>query len=177
MKKILAIMIMAVASLGAFAQDWYAGGQVGFWRNSGDNHTEFMILPEVGYNMNDQVALGATFGYDYNYEDGLKVNLFQVNPYLRYSFYNNDRVKMFLDGGVDLGIGWSKKDEHKSSTAVAYGIGLKPGLSYRISDAFSLVAHLGFVGYQGGNDASGRPDEGGFVLSGNNISFGFYVNF
>lgn len=168
---------MAVISLGAFAQDWYAGGQVGFWRNSGDNHTEFSILPEVGYNLSENVSIGTTVGYDYNYEDGLKLHLVKFDPYVRYHFYQNDRVKLFIDGGVDLGFGKAKRDGESSDTAVTYGIGLKPGVSYRISDAFSLVAHIGFFGYEGGNDASGAPDQGGFNLNGNNISFGFYVNF
>ena len=51
MKKILAFAAMAVMALGAFAQDMYVGGQVGFWRNSGDNETSFQILPEIGFNL------------------------------------------------------------------------------------------------------------------------------
>ncbi len=39
------------------------------------------------------------------------------------------------------------------------------------------MAHVGFLGYRGGNDASGYPDQGGIMLKGNDLSFGFYYNF
>ena len=177
MKKILAFAAMAVMALGAFAQDMYVGGQVGFWRNSGDNETSFQILPEIGFNLSEKLAIGTTIGYDYSYDDGRKLNLVVFNPYVRYTFFRNGNVSLFCDGGVDLGFGKAKYEGESSDTAVTYGIGIKPGISYSLSDKFSLVAHVGFLGYRGGNDASGYPDQGGILHKGNDLSFGFYYNY
>lgn len=177
MKKLMLLAVMAIASLTAVAQDWYAGGSVGFWRNATDNLTSFQILPEVGYNISDKVAVGAQFGYDYSYEDNVNVNLFVIDPYLRYSLFKNDNINVFVDGGVDLGFGWAKANDESTDTAVTYGIGFKPGIAYNISDNLSLVAHVGFLGFQGGNDASQAPDQGGFMLDGSNLSFGVYYSF
>lgn len=177
MKKIILMAVMAVMTLTAAAQNWYAGGNVGFWRNSSENTTEFNILPEVGYNLNSNWAIGATFGYAHSYEDGLSINLGVINPYARYTFFSNEKVNLFVDGGVDLGFGASKYDGESSDTAVTYGIGFKPGLSYNISEKFSLIAHLGFLGYEGGNDASHAADQGGLKFHTDNLSIGFYYNF
>ncbi len=177
MKKFLVSAVMAVMALGAFAQDWYAGGAFGFWRNSGDNVTSFQILPEVGFNLSDNLAIGTTVGYDYSYEDGIKRSLVVFNPYVRYAFFKNGNVSIFCDGGVDLGFGKAKANGQSSDTAVTYGIGLAPGVAYSLSDNFSIVAHVGFIGYRGGNNASYVPDQGGVLLDGNDLSFGFYYNF
>lgn len=177
MKKFFTLAAMAVMALGAFAQDWYAGGSVGFWRNSTDNETYFNILPEVGYNLTDNVAVGAVFGYSYQYQDRVNVNLFNIDPYVRYTCLKSGKVRLFIDGGIDLGIGWSKAHGDKSDTAVTYGIGIKPGVSYSLSDSFSVVAHIGQIGFQGGNDASHAPNEGGLMFDTNKLSIGFYCNF
>lgn len=178
MKKFLAAALMAVVSLGAFAQsNMYIGGSAGFWRNSSDNKTEFRILPEIGYNLSDQVAIGTVIGYDHNYDKGLSIDLVDFSPYVRYSFLKSGKVKVFIDGGVDLGFGRSKADGHSSDTAITYGIGLKPGFVYDISDDFSLVAHIGYVGFKGGNHASHAPNQGGVMLDGDDLSIGFSYKF
>lgn len=177
MKKLLLMLVVALTSLCASADNLYAGGSVGFWRNASDNKTDFSILPELGYNINSKVSVGASFGYQHTYNDGFKLNLGCVNPYLRYKFFQSGKVDVFVDGGVDLGFGASRYDGHSTDTAVTFGIGFKPGIAYNISDKFSLVAHVGMLGYKGGNHASGADKEGGFMLDGNNLSFGFYVNF
>lgn len=168
---------MACMSIGAFAQTWYVGGSVGFWRNSSDNRTVANILPEIGYNLKENVAVGSVLGYSYNYNKGAWANLFKVAPYVRYTFLKSGKVSVFCDGGIDLGIGWGKANGEKTDVAVTYGLGIKPGVAYSLSDRFSVVAHIGEIGYHGGNDASNAPDEGGLMLDGNNLSIGFYYNF
>ncbi len=178
MKKFLVVAIMAIMGLGAIAQDWYAGGQVGFWRNSSENETSFSVLPEIGFNLNEKLAVGTVIGYDYNYIDGFKRNLVVFKPYARYTLFQNDSLSLFADGGVDLGFGNSKmKGEKASDTAVTYGVGIKPGLAYKVASDFSLVAHVGFFGYEGGNNASRAADQGGLKLNLNQVEFGFYYHF
>lgn len=98
MKKFLFTLAAAVVAVTASAQV-YLGGEVGFWRNYDQNHTNFNITPEVGYNLDENWAIGTTLGYDYQYLDGIKVNSFVVAPYARYTFVKFDNVSLFLDGG------------------------------------------------------------------------------
>lgn len=181
MKKFLLLALVAVMGLGVSAQDskWYAGGQLTFGRTtqsaSGVKSTQVTVLPEVGYNVSDNFAVGAVAGVSYRKSGGEEKTVFKVNPYARYTYYSYDRVNLFVDGGVDLGIGRAD-----GSTAVEYGIGLRPGVSFSINDKFSLVAHVGFLGYQGGNKPAkrnGAPENWGLDLNSNNIMFGFYYNF
>ncbi len=181
MKKVLFLAIMAIMAIGASAQsgDWYAGGQLTFGRTtesaSGVKSTQVTVLPELGYNLTDRFAVGTKVGVSYRKAGGEEKTVFQVNPYARYTYYRYERVNLFVDGGVDLGIGRAG-----GSTAVELGIGFRPGVSFDINDKFSLVAHIGFLGYQGGNHAAkanGAPENWGLNFDTNNIMFGFYYNF
>ena len=179
MKTFLLLAAMAVMSLGASAQDWYTGGQLTFGRTteqpSGVKSTQVTVLPEIGYNLTDNFAVGSVLGVSYRKSGGEEKTVFKVNPYARYSYFKNDRVSLFVDGGVDFGIGRAK-----GSTAVEYGIGLRPGISYNISQKLSLVAHVGFLGYQSGNRPAkhnGAAENWGLDLNSNNLMFGLYYNF
>ena len=157
MKKFLLMAVMAIATLGASAQSgtWYSGGQVTFGRTtqevSGLKTTQVTVLPEIGYNLTDNFAVGSVLGVSYKKTGDEKLTVFKVNPYARYTYFSTDRVSLFLDGGVDFGIG--RADGH---CAVEYGIGLRPGVALNLTDKFSLVAHVGFLGYQSGNRPAKR---------------------
>lgn len=181
MKKFLLLAVAAVMALGANAQTnkWYAGGQLTFGRTteaaSGVKSTQVTILPELGYNFTDQFAIGGQVGVQYRKSGGEEKTVFEVNPYARYNYYRYERVRLFVDGCVDLGIGGAH-----GSTAVQYGIGFRPGVALDINDRFSLVAHVGFLGYQGGNHAAkenGAPENWGLNFNSNNLMFGFLYNF
>lgn len=180
MKKFLLMAVMAIMTLGASAQGkWYSGGQVTFGRTtesaSGVKSTQVTVLPEIGYNLTDNFAVGGVLGVSYRKSGGEEKTVFRVNPYARYTYFNSERVHLFVDGGVDFGIGRAH-----GSTAVEYGIGFRPGISFDLSDKFSLVAHVGFLGYQGGNrpaKRNGAPENWGLDLNSNNLMFGFYVHF
>ena len=179
MKKLLLMAAMAIATLGASAQDWYAGGQLTLGRTtqetSGLKTTQVTVLPELGYNMTDNFAVGSVLGVSYRKTNGEEKTVFKVNPYARYSYFKNDKVSLFVDGGVDFGIGRAQ-----GSTAVEYGIGLRPGISYNINKKLSLVAHVGFLGYQSGNrpaKSNGAAENWGLDLNSNNLMFGLYYNF
>jgi hypothetical protein len=179
MKKLLLMAVMAVATLGASASDWYAGGQVTFGRTtdstSGVKTTQVTVLPELGYNLSERFAVGSVLGVSYRKSGGEEKTVFQINPYARYTYLKAGKVNLFVDGCVDLGIGRAHGD-----TAVEYGIGLRPGVSLNLTEHFSLVAHVGFLGYQSGNDAAKRngcPENWGLNLNSNNLMFGFYYSF
>ncbi|MCM1519395.1 MAG: porin family protein [Lachnoclostridium sp.] len=181
MKKFLLLAVMAVMTLGVSAQAhrWYAGGQVTFGKTtdstSGVKTTQVTVLPEAGYNFTDVFSVGTTVGVSYRKSDGKEKTVFTIDPYARYKFYKYDRLTIFVDGGVDLGIGRAD-----GSTAVQFGIGFRPGLLFDLNDKFSLVAHIGFLGYQGGNNAAkrnGAPENWGLNFDTNNLMFGISYNF
>ncbi|MDE6240024.1 MAG: porin family protein, partial [Muribaculaceae bacterium] len=111
MKKFLLLAVAAVMALGASAQTnkWYAGGQLTFGRTtesaSGVKSTQVTVLPELGYNLTDNFAIGAQAGVQYRKSGGEEKTVFQINPYARYTYLKYERVNLFVDGGGDLGSG------------------------------------------------------------------------
>ncbi len=181
MKKLLIMALFAVLTLGASAQKWYAGGQLTLGRTTTElsgvslKSTQIAVLPEIGYNLTDNFALGATFGVDYKKTGDNKLTTFQISPYARATYFKSKMVDLFIDGGGGFGIG--RADGH---TAVTYEIGLRPGMSLNLSDRFSLVAHVGFLGYESGNAPAkrgGTPENWGLNLDSTNLLFGFYYHF
>lgn len=197
MKKIFAVAALAVAAIfSANAQDekFYIGGSLGFEHKTSTiavedfeikaNVNSFNILPEFGYNINDKWAVGTTIGYDYQHFCGWKVDshLFKFNPYARFTFFrsSNNLVQLFVDGGAGIGLGWASYDDEDSDTAVTWNVGFRPGVALNLTDQFSVVAHLGFLGYEGANNTAydlGYDRRGGFLVNGNNLTLGFYFHF
>ena len=64
MKKIFAIALVAMMTMTANAQV-YVGGGIGFASESydGDSETVWSIMPEIGYNLNEDWAVGVVVGY------------------------------------------------------------------------------------------------------------------
>lgn len=182
MKKIILCAIMMIASITASAQV-YLGGAFGVSREFSENKTEFTILPEIGYNLTDTWAIGTQIGYTHLYDNGLSTNLVIFSPYARYTFYKseNNLVNLFVDGGVDLAFGKSKQDGFSSDTSTIWGIGFKPGIAINPTDKFTILAHIGSLGYYDGNDAAKNAGvvspNFGLVLNSLTLNLGFYYNF
>lgn len=181
MKKLMIMAIAMIATLTCSAQG-YVGGSFGVTRDVDENKTDFSILPEVGYNFNDNWAVGLGFGYQHKYDDGLSVNVGVINPYARYTFFRTDNslVSLFVDGGVDLSFGRAKYEHHDGETVVVYGIGFKPGIAFTPTKKFTVLAHIGELGYWGANDAgkdAGYTSHFGLNFSSLNLNLGFYYNF
>lgn len=171
--------MFAVIAVSASAQ-LYVGGSVKAWRDGTEHVTTAAILPEIGYNLSDQWAVGTVIGWDHSHASDFNSNLFKVEPYARFTYLKSGIVGLFIDGGVDLGFGKTKENGESSDTAVTWGLGLKPGISLALTENFSFVAHFGFLGYKGANDAAkvaGHPDEWGLNFSGNDLKIGFYYTF
>ncbi|MBP5628785.1 MAG: porin family protein [Bacteroidaceae bacterium] len=191
MKKMILAAFVAVASLTASAQ-WWVGGEVGFnsYRATVDGHkvgsaSNFVVAPEVGYKLNDKLDVAVLIGYAHA-EDGNKIfnyelaeafdyaNGFKLNPYLRYNFAEAGNFKFFVDGGVSYALlhvcGVDK-------SANVWELGLKPGISYSLSDKVSLVAHVGSFGWQFIKQGDYKRNAWEAGVDGNNISLGCYVNF
>lgn len=181
MKKFLVMAIVMVASLAASAQA-HIGGSFGVARDITENETEFSILPEVGYCFNDKWGAGLGFGYQHSYKDGRSVNVGVVNPYARYTFFRTDNnlVSLFVDGGVDMSFGSTKVGDYSSDTVFVYGIGFKPGIAFTPVKKFTVLAHIGSLGYWGANDAgkdAGYTSHFGLNFNTLALNLGFYYNF
>ncbi len=188
MKKFFVMAMVALASLGASAEGLYVGGSLGFYHEGSSDNSHaintFTILPEVGYNLTDKFALGTTIGFESQAtcRTGISSNMFQFNPYARFTYFKSDNnlINLFVDGGIDLGLGWVSTKDDSSDTGVIYGIGFRPGVAINITDKFSFVTHVGFLGYKGANDTAkmaGYKNQGGLSLDSRDLTFGFYYNF
>lgn len=181
-----------MCSLTASAQV-YLGGEVGLWRNADDNHTNFTLKPEVGYNLSDKWALGIAVGFTHDYFgsgefDGetlhkLKVNSFAIDPYARWTYAKFGPVSLFLDMGFGINASKAKSDfkgnEYDSDALVGWRIGVSPGLRVSLVKNLDFIAHAGFLGYrEADNGFSPYGEQGfGFEVSGYDLNFGLLYNF
>lgn len=182
MKKII-ISILALATISISANaNWYAGGGLafGFSSNNGTSNTTFGIAPEAGYKFSDKCAAGLSLDFSVSSIafSGERMGSFQftVNPYFRYNFVQFGPVTLFGDAVVALGttkeFASSKEMSVSSSPAFIWGVSVQPGLSVAINDAWSLVGHIGGIGY------AGTKNTGAFQINLlNQFSIGIFRNF
>ena len=178
MKKICLTIVAALFAVCANAQV-YVGGNFGIASidNGGDDDiTVYSLLPEIGYKLNSEWAVGASLGWSkgglQNYDGSLATttfsttHTFEVNPYVRYTFLQGKMVNVFCEGGVGY--------KHYNGADDVYSIGLKPGVELKM-DKFSLITRLGFIGYEknDNNDTS----VWGMDFDSNNITLGIIYNF
>jgi hypothetical protein len=176
MKKIVLSIIVALIAITANAQV-YVGGTFGVGSDKVETegtevkNTTFKILPEVGYELNEDWSVGTVVGYEYNKSGDVKTNTFTIAPYARYFFLNSDVVRLFADGGF----GFSTSKPKHGDSVNGFEIGLKPGLAIKLNDSFSFITKVGFAGYR--DDYFRGADGFGVTLDGENISIGIDYEF
>ena len=209
MKKIIfaaAAALMMLIGTKANAQ-LYFGGSVAFstttW-NDGQNQANsitsgasFKLMPDVGFRINDRMAVGGTVGYmhglaalgslnpnDYKgmllayagmQGDGLsatnaqgvnvggnKVDGIRFAPYFRFSFINTRRFDLFVDGVIGYSsISTQQLQGNAWVEGPKYGlleIGARPGFLVKFDGHFSIMAHIGSLGYQNISNTRINPD-------------------
>lgn len=178
MKKILTTLLLAIAAITVKAQV-YVGGEAGFWRNYDANVTNFKLAPEVGYELNDEVSLGLSLAYTYNYVQSDLANTLDFTPYLRYKCLTFGAVNLFVDGGANLSICKISPDGFDSSHATAWKVGLRPGVEVKVAPQLSFISHMGFIGYSDyDKNYSALGEKGfGFSLKNSNLTFGLEYHF
>ena len=180
MKKIFAVALVAMMAMTANAQV-YVGGGVGFATasNDGNTSTSLKFIPEIGYNLNEDWAIGIAFGYAQN---ETKVNSvkttnkqFEISPYARYTFARFDKVNLFIDGGVAY-----RNEDAAGVKTNTFALGVTPGLAVNLNDKLSFVTHFGWLGYTNSKldvDGAEATNAFGLDLDGSNLTFGLYYNF
>ena len=170
MKKLFIAVVAAFIGFSANAQ-LYVGGNIGFTSNSDAGRTSVTILPEVGYSIADNMAVGAVVGYDYyGTKDVSSYGNFVLQPYFRYTFLELGPVNVFADAQLQLGF-WNTNNKvlDTKDNGTTFGIGIAPGIAIPVSDNLSFVTHLGQFGYY---DETVR-----FTFSGNTVLCGVYYSF
>jgi len=188
MKKLVLLVLTAFA-VTANAQ-FYIGGQLGFWATKrADTKLDFQysVLPDVGYNINSKWAVGTTIGVsDSNESFGIddetfvaRIGSFSVSPYVRFTFVNWGLVSLFVEGGG----GYRYIFKSKSVSIYPYldffgkhqfNVGISPGVAVNLSKKFTLMAHIGFLGWEYyGADYSTF----GLLFNSSTLTFGAYYNF
>ena len=181
MKKVfmtLAAMFIAVCA----SAQVYVGGNVGIAsvdEGGDDSETVYSFLPEVGYKFNDTWGIGTQFGWSKGNlgaragelaVSDFETHTFEINPYVRFNAVKTKVINLFLDGTVGY--------KHYNGAGDQYSIGIKPGVELKLNK-FSLLAHVGFLGYQK-YDPKGEGDGvnvWGLDFDGTNISLGVLYNF
>lgn len=186
MKKVLMTLAVAFIAVAANAQV-YVGGNVGIASSKigdADAVTTYKVLPEIGYNINQNWAIGTTAGWGKGNpvkiedEPQKTQNYFTVEPYVRYTVVRSKYINAFVDGGF----GYTHFNHaHGAAASVnAWSVGVKPGISVNLSPKVSFVAHVGFAGWKSAKadvDGAKSSDAWGVDLDGNNVTFGVYYNF
>lgn len=220
MKKII-MSVVALAVATTMNAQVYVGGSLGF--SSSNDKTEasvnnvtvteetkttsFEILPEIGYKLNDNMAVGTVIGLTYsnidypteeNISHSLKGTYFNFKPYFRYYFAQWDKVSLFAD--AQIGFVTGKATEERSGNGVTvssdvksteYSFAVVPGIAYQPTEKISIVAKLGKgLGYwhtkdttptDNGNGGTYDVDvinnEFGLNLKSLGLTVGVYYNF
>lgn len=137
MKKVLLVLALALVAFTAKAQ-LYVGGSIAFDTVGGFN---INLAPEVGYNLNDDMAVGLAVGLGFG--GGTTV---AATPYFRYYFLDWGPAILFADAQFT----YQYANYGGGATANSWGIGICPGIAVPVGGGFSVVTHFARLGYYGG---------------------------
>jgi len=162
----------------------YVGGSFGFtsFDDSNKSHSAFKFMPEVGYNLDENMSIGVTLGYKQGSTSAAwelnnpnkDLKSFSIAPYLRYSFAKFGPVSVFADGALEY-----EHIDNDGAKANGFGLAVLPGIAVNLNEKLSFVSHVGRLGYkQSKADADGAKAISTFGLDLDNaLSFGLYYNF
>lgn len=166
----------------------YVGGSLGFasYDNGAESKTSFKFMPEIGFSLDEDLAIGVSFGYEQGNVNSAIVSTlgsndapksFTVAPYLRYNVVKFGPVTLFGDAQFAY-----TNINNKDNDGLKYnkfGIGILPGVAVNLTKELSFVSHIGYLGYnQIKSDADGAKAHSSVGLNlTNGLSFGLYYNF
>jgi len=136
----------------------------------------FSIVPNVGYFVSDNIAVGTGIGYLSNKADEAsltgKNEAFVVSPFGRYYVPIADKFKFFGQLSVPMAFGNTKETDEqlkvgdKTGSSTSIGVALAPGFAYFPSSKIGIEFALNGVSYNHysvedseGNDLKGYGSE------------------
>lgn len=175
------LVLLAFVSVSASAQgNLFVGGQLSF--SSNDLKNSFTVSPNLGYRINEHMVLVGAVGFTSGTTDKdliteTKISGFGIGAEFRYGWMSGDNVFWFLAPGVNFGSSKETKND-VDTKSTNFGIALRPGISYQMSDKWSVTSHFGSLAYD-----SVKPEKGdalntfGLNLDLDNIDFGLSFHF
>jgi opacity protein-like surface antigen len=163
--------------------DVFVSGSIGFSStSSGDfDSNTFTIAPRVGFFVSDNIAVGARLGYTSNTDFAeTKTNTFEIGGFGRWYATPASQFSLMVELGVDYRSSSVEPDGGEESKVNGFGIGVRPGISYFLSDNWAMEAMIGELGYETSKpDADGAESTDTFGLNLNleSISFGVIYKF
>ncbi|MDE7377901.1 MAG: porin family protein [Paraprevotella sp.] len=188
MKKIVMTLLAVLAMTTAAQAQFRVGGSVSFWYENGDGPdiTSFTLAPELAYELNEKWEVGGQLGIAVagaNETGRDNALAFSVTPYGRYTFYRTGKLSLYCDGLMNIAAGNATESDLQagsgaSNSDVAFAVGLRPGVAYRICPHWGMQASLGFLGFSAndGRVAGGYRPGFGVSLS-NTLSLGVFYHF
>ncbi|MFD1628816.1 outer membrane beta-barrel protein [Pseudopedobacter beijingensis] len=173
-KLLLSIAVLSGLAFTTQAQtekgNFILGGSVGFNTSKVDgaskSDVDFNVVPNIGYFLNDNIAIGTGVGYKYAKSVTLKEQgeAFVVAPFGRYYVNLSDQFKFYGQLSVPMEFGTAKFVDAngdtgaKLGTATNIGVNVAPGFAFfptkRIGIEFS-VAGLSYDNKQLKDEATG----------------------
>jgi len=162
----------------------------------GPKTTHFTLLPSVEYFLTENVSLGLGIGYDVTrsksadlpnnvVEQINKTGTFFFDPYARMYFKVGDKFSFFGQGEISLGFGGiTDETKYTNNTSVSTKnsfstvlVGIRPGISFLVSEKVALETSFGFLGYQGTSQENGANQKNkssnyGLMLNSSTLNFG-----
>lgn len=177
MKKLFFAVAAMLVSASISAQVW-VGGSLGldsksYPQEGRKTNTQFTLSPVAGYALSDafEVGLSAIVGLSVNEGgvDGVKSTKWGLYPFARYYFLGEEKVNLFLEGGV----AFSQTKVGDADAKSLLKVGIMPGIKIPLNENLAIVSKFGWLGF------SKNPDDSKAValsLS-SALSFGLYYAF
>jgi hypothetical protein len=154
----------------------------------GISHFGFNIIPEAGYMVTDQIGVGVGLGYEFNktttpdffnnpitgnsFEQIEKANTFIISPFARYYYKATDKFYLYGNFAIPIRITnnsslmWNNNldgtvDYNGTSKNSSFGINLKLGANYFVTDNVALEARFNVFGMNYYNIKSTNTDNNG----------------
>lgn len=143
MKKLFLTLVAGVAltsMVSAQSTDkgkWMLGGNISYdiekVEDADGNTQQYSILPQVGYFVQDNLALGLGIGYHGSYQkmgtDDSSQGEFAIAPFVRH-YQGDGDLKFFTQLSVPMGWGTVHENGDKTHTSERYGAAISPGVAY-----------------------------------------------
>ncbi len=167
MKKGLLTVALVIATIfGASAQVWI-GGAAGFNSNSIKNDdgnnilsaSEFSIIPEIGYSVNDKIGVGLTLGFGTEgakrrTNERISGSSFSIAPFVQYTALELGKFQLIGRAtlGFDSHTGYGFNEDgiveligDDNSKLTSFGVNVTPFLHYVINDKFNVFGAMNFL--------------------------------
>lgn len=176
MKKILMTLALAAFAMTANAQ-FVLGGKLDINHNGnhdddylgGSAATNISILPKIGYWLNDNMQIGAQFGWDYTYTrtyagaddtyTSHPKSAVVIAPYFRYNVANWNNFTVFCEAQLNVTLGLESNQHNfvggdeftgfpvdQSDNYTSFGLNVVPGLNYAFNDRISMDIYVNLLG-------------------------------